>query len=462
MSPTPTRGSRAGVVYNDLRNLARRQGRDPGELFTLYALEGFLARLTASDQSSDFVLKGGMLMAAFAARRPTRDIDLAALGVANDIHEIRDRVRRIVSLDLDDGLSFDPSSVAGETIRDDADYAGVRVKVTALLATARIGLALTHAQTVIVGAAEKSLPAFFEDFRAGQPQARYDDQAYSVEELAIPARDRQNQSKSLRVPTIIADRGCNMRCSFCAISEMWRSRPRPVGHVIDEIKSMRTNKLIFFDPNFFRPREYAIELMTELAKLGVQWGCNSTADTAFDDELLELAERSGCYGVLIGFESITAESLKSVHKRYRQVDNFREIVDRFHAHHIAVNGCWVLGFDHDTEESILAMPERIREIGCDLTRIAIMTPLPGSRMFDRLEEQGRIIDYNWDNYDQRHAVFQPTNMTPKRLEELHDQVWRDAYRMREVLGRVRRSSNRTLREKAYVLGANLGFKYLDL
>ena len=232
--------------------------------------------------------------------------------------------------------------------------------------------ALTHAQTVVVGAAEKSLPAFFEDLRAGQPKPRYDDQTYAAEDLPIPARDRQNRSKSLAVPTIIADRGCNIRCSFCAISEMWRSRPRPVGHVIDEIRSMKTDKLIFFDPNFFRPREYAIELMTELAKLGVQWGCNSTADTAFDDELLELAEKSGCYGVLIGFESINQASLKSVYKRYRQVDNFREIVDRFHAHHIAVNGCWVLGLDGDTQESILAMPERIREIGCDLIS-------PGSR-----------------------------------------------------------------------------------
>ncbi len=91
-----------------------------------------------------------------------------------------------------------------------------------------------------------------------------------------------------------------------------------------------------------------------------------------------------------------------------------------------------------------------------------MTPLPGSRMFDRLEEEGRIIDYNWDHYDQRHAVFQPTNMSPRRLEQLNERVWREAYRMNAVLGRVRNSSNRTLREKAYILGANLGFKYLDL
>lgn len=322
--------------------------------------------------------------------------------------------------------------------------------------------ALEHAQTVIIGAAEKSLPKFFDDYRSGRPERLYDDQTYLAEELTVPARHRQDQSKSLRVPTIIADRGCNLRCSFCAISEMWRSRPRPVGQVIDEIRSLRTDKLIFFDPNFFRPREYAVELMTELAKLKVQWGCNSTADTAFDDELLELAERSGCYGVLIGFESLSQASLKSVHKRFRQVDDFKAIVDRFHDHHIAVNGCWVVGFDHDTEESIAEMPQQIAEIGCDLVRYAVLTPLPGSRMFRNFVEDDRIIDWNWDHYDQRHAVYQPTNMSPERLTELSGQVWRDTYRMRRVIQRVRHSSSRTLTQRAYLLGANLGFKFLDL
>lgn len=138
--PTPPRDTTAGRVHNDLRNLAHRAGRDPAEYMTLYALEGFLARMIASDHARDFVLKGGVLMAAFAARRPTRDIDLAAIGLVNDIPDVEQRVRAIVTTDLADGLLFDTASVAGEPIRDDAPYAGVRVNLTGRLSSARVVL----------------------------------------------------------------------------------------------------------------------------------------------------------------------------------------------------------------------------------------------------------------------------------------------------------------------------------
>lgn len=138
--PTPSRETPAGRAYNDLRNLARRQGRDPAEYITLYTLEGFLARLAASESAADFVLKGGVLMAAFAERRPTRDIDFAARGFANDIPEVEQRVRSIIAVPRDDGLEFDLDSVSGEQIRDEADYNGVRVKVIARLATAQVAL----------------------------------------------------------------------------------------------------------------------------------------------------------------------------------------------------------------------------------------------------------------------------------------------------------------------------------
>lgn len=140
MTPAPRRDTSAGRAYNDLRNLAKRHGREPAEYFTLYALEGFLERLTASVRADDFVLKGGVLMAAFAARRPTRDIDLAASGFGNDIAEVEQRVREVIAQPLEDGLEFDAESVAGEPIRDEADYSGVRVKITAGLGPARIAL----------------------------------------------------------------------------------------------------------------------------------------------------------------------------------------------------------------------------------------------------------------------------------------------------------------------------------
>lgn len=138
--PVPTRETAAGRAYNDLRNLAKRDGRAPVEYFTLYALEGFLTRLSVSAHPEEFVLKGGVLMAAFAARRPTRDIDFAASGFTNDVPDVERRVRAIITQELDDGLVFDSQSVVGSPIRDDADYTGVRVKIVAHLASAQIAL----------------------------------------------------------------------------------------------------------------------------------------------------------------------------------------------------------------------------------------------------------------------------------------------------------------------------------
>lgn len=140
MTPTPSRDSSAGRAYNDLRNLARREQRDVAEYLTLYALEGLLARLASSPRADDYVLKGGVLMAAFAQRRPTRDIDLSVSGFPNDVTECEDRIREVATIQLDDGLAFDASSVRGEVIRDDADYTGVRIHITASLVRARIAL----------------------------------------------------------------------------------------------------------------------------------------------------------------------------------------------------------------------------------------------------------------------------------------------------------------------------------
>ena len=138
MSPGPTRETLAGRVYNDLRNLARSQGRDPAEFFELYALEGFLARLAASRYAQDLVLKGGVLLAAFEVRRPTRDVDLAASGFPNDVEEVERRLRQILAVDVEDGLEFNVRAIRSEVIRDEADYTGVRVHLAARLATAEI------------------------------------------------------------------------------------------------------------------------------------------------------------------------------------------------------------------------------------------------------------------------------------------------------------------------------------
>lgn len=138
MSPNPQHGTPAGDATIALRKLARQTGGDVQELMTLYALEGLLARIAISEYRDDFVLKGGVLLAAFAARRPTKDIDLQATRLTDDPDEVAERIRAIARLELADGLVFDPASVTATTIRDEDEYAGVRVKLIATLGTARL------------------------------------------------------------------------------------------------------------------------------------------------------------------------------------------------------------------------------------------------------------------------------------------------------------------------------------
>lgn len=142
MSPNPQHGTPAGDATIAIRQLARQTGADVQDLQTLYVLEALLARIAASDHRDDFVLKGGVLLAAFAARRPTKDIDLQATGLANDADEVVERVRRIAALELLDGVLFDTESITAFVIREDDEYAGIRVRLVGVLGRARLTIGI--------------------------------------------------------------------------------------------------------------------------------------------------------------------------------------------------------------------------------------------------------------------------------------------------------------------------------
>jgi predicted nucleotidyltransferase component of viral defense system len=136
----PTRATVSGRTYLDLQNLARRTGRPTDELHQLYALEGFLARLAASPNRDRLVLKGGVLLAAYDVRRPTRDVDLQAERLSNELDDVLGMVRQTAAVPVDDGLLFELASARARPIRDEDTYGGARVQLTATLATARLAL----------------------------------------------------------------------------------------------------------------------------------------------------------------------------------------------------------------------------------------------------------------------------------------------------------------------------------
>lgn len=319
-----------------------------------------------------------------------------------------------------------------------------------------------HCDTVIIGPGEIAIPEFIHDFQNGCPKPQYCRREVCASDFTVPARDKMTLRKKLKIPAIIANRGCGNVCKYCSMRVMWKSCPRPVEDVVNEIKALHTKMLIFYDPNFFADREYALALMEAIKPLKILWASNATADLGYDHDLMQAAYESGCRGVLLGLESMNTGSLKSVAKRFRDADKYKEIIDNLHSHGLAVNGCFVLGFDNDTEEELLALPERVDRLGLDMCRYAVLTPYPGTRLFEEYERDGRILTKEWDLYTQHNTVFQPTNFTPERLNEIYREVWKRSYTWKRVLHRTFTSP---WRKHAYVfvmLGANIGFKFLGI
>ena len=323
--------------------------------------------------------------------------------------------------------------------------------------------ALEYADSVIIGAGEYSWPKLLRDFVKGKTKKIYDMQKVKGIDIVDPDRSAIPKRKYLKYPAVIANRGCPNHCDFCVISEMWRScNPRPVENVINEIKKLKSKMIIFFDPNFFAIRDYSIELMKELKKLKIRWVGSATINCAFDEELMQLAEESGCKGLLVGLESLSTETLRKSKKGFNDPNKYKEAISIMHKHRIAVNGCFVLGLDGDTEELLKSLPEQINYLNLNLARFSILTPVPNSPLFKKLEKDGRLLTKDWSKYTQHHAVYQPTNLSPEKLEEIYNYVWKETYKFKNIIKRVRSLKDNSFHEKLICFGANIGFKYLGM
>ncbi|MBQ1617078.1 MAG: radical SAM protein, partial [Ruminococcus sp.] len=213
-------------------------------------------------------------------------------------------------------ISFETSSAITAYKHCDAfRKRGSYVAVGGYHPTAMKEEAQQHADTVIAGPAENSVPKFLHDFAEGHPGQYYRDYNVCMADHPIPAREITTKKHTLGIPAVIADRGCFNNCRYCSMRTMWKSDPRPVEGVIEEIKGLKSRLVIFYDPNFFGKREYALKLMRAMKPLKKLWACNATADFGYDEELMQTAYESGCRGVLIGLESMSSSSLGDAGKR---------------------------------------------------------------------------------------------------------------------------------------------------
>ncbi|MDR3072349.1 MAG: B12-binding domain-containing radical SAM protein [Clostridiales Family XIII bacterium] len=332
--------------------------------------------------------------------------------------------------------------------------------------------AARHADTVILGPGERSWSQFLQDFRDGNAKSLYEISQPCASDYATPDRSVLKSRRYVKYPTMIATPSCRRNCSFCAICKMWETSyntesastaiasSKYIDDIIADMKAQKQKYFIFYDPNFFDDRSYAIKLMQAMKELNISWAGATCIDIADDDELLYWAKESGCAGLFIGFESLSAEALQNADKAFNRPAEYKAAIAKIQSYGISINGGFVIGMDGDTEETLLRIPAQIDELGLNLARFALLTPVPGSSLFNQYKEAGRILSDDWGDYTQNCVVVKPQNMTPERLTEIYFSIWKETYTWRRVFRRAFAVKTSSFYERLVCFFCNVGFKFL--
>jgi radical SAM superfamily enzyme YgiQ (UPF0313 family) len=319
--------------------------------------------------------------------------------------------------------------------------------------------AAPHADALVLGYAEKSWPQLLRDFVRGELRPRYfTPTGRSLAGVPVARRDLLKKERYSTVNSIEATRGCPHKCDFCVVPTAWANTyaHRPVEEVVAELATFHKRHALFIDLSPTEDVTYAKALYRAMIPLRMRWVGLSTTRIAEDAELLRLAAQSGCKGLLIGFESISQDTLNGTRKGFHAAAEYGDVVKKLHDHGIGIQGCFVFGFDTDDESVFERTAEFVDRTRIDLPRYAVATPFPNTGLYRRLEAEGRLLHKNWALYDVEHVVFRPKQMSPERLQEGLEWTWRQSYSWRSLWTRVFGAPTSIL---PLWVSLNLGYRY---
>lgn len=280
-----------------------------------------------------------------------------------------------------------------------------------------------HAEAVVVGEAEVTWPRLLDDFRHGKMEKFYRGEGRPSLDGMRPDRSIFRGKRYLKVGLVEAGRGCHFKCDFCAVQTVFQASQsrRPVDAILAELREIKhTRKLIFFvDDNLTSNPAKTKEFLRALIPLKLRWVSQASINTAHDEELLELMVRSGCQGVLIGFESLNPRNLAAMNKGFNLArGGFEAALANLRRHKIRVYGTFVFGYDGDTPESFAPTVDFAIENGFYIAAFNHLTPFPGTPLYGRLKEEGRLVHDAWwlnDSYRYNEIPFHPLGIAAEDL-----------------------------------------------
>lgn len=301
--------------------------------------------------------------------------------------------------------------------------------------------ALEHVDAVVSGDAEAVWPQVLQDAAAGCLQRIYRQSAGGSMAGLHYDRSIFSGKRYGYVSPLQFSRGCRFACDFCSIHAFYgRSlTSRPVAEVMQEVERLRTRWVFIVDDNLLVGPDQTLELLRALRGSGVRWGCQISLDVAADPKLVKGMAESGCVAVLIGFESLNADNLAQMRKKWNSKHPYHEAIARFHEHGILVYGSFIFGYDHDTVDVFQRTLDFALESQLFLVNFSALTPTPASALYSRMEKEERLLYPRWwldPAYQYGDAVYRPRHMTAERLTQGCRWARGQFYRYRHIAARA--------------------------
>ncbi|MFZ1753403.1 MAG: radical SAM protein [Caldilineaceae bacterium] len=298
--------------------------------------------------------------------------------------------------------------------------------------------AAAHADTIFTGPGEDSWPIFLADYRAGQPQTRYNAPSRRTIVGIPPIRRDLIKRHLYMVPnSIVVSRGCPYHCDFCYKEAFFEGGnsfyTQRVDEALAEIDRLPGKHLYFLDDHLLGDPKFAAALFEGMRGMGRVFQGAATVNSLLAPGLLEKARDAGLRSIFVGFENLDQANLRHSSKTQNLGRDYDAMIRRVHAEGVMINGSFVFGMDGDGPDVFARTVDWAVEQSIETATFHIMTPYPSTALHQRMAAEGRLLHQDWDLYDTRHTVFQPKGMTPAQLEEGYWRAYRNFYRWSFIL-----------------------------